>query len=279
LGFLKVTKAKTLTEVTKTDVINFMDYLEKEGYSQKTRVDRYVSLRGFLKNHDINVKKLLESVHAQFSFRPEGNTDEYPQDQLDKLFDACDEYHRNVYQFLLATGLRFREANHLTWLDLSLTKWVIKLRDERVTHQEYEKAGVVIKKKVTAKTKSGKGREVPIFPSIRPLLLEWRGKYPDRKFVFGSQRSDMPDNHWLSYGKKAWKRAGLNCGTCDGCVSKSQECESFFIHRFRHSFCHRCLDAGIGIHKVSKWVGHHSIEQTQVYLSGASTDADCDPFA
>jgi integrase len=259
-----------------------MDYLKREGYSQKTRVDRYVTLRGFLRKSGVNVDKLIdESFHARWSEKPEGDTTEYSQEQLDRLFAVCDEYHANVFQFLLASGLRFRECSHLTWADIDFQRWVINVPKERKTNRKYRDraSGKTVAKTVSFKPKSRKGREVPIFPSIRPMLLAWRAKHRGTEFVFGSKRSDMPDNHWWSYLKTAWRRAGLNCNTCESCCSKSKSCEEAFLHRFRHSFAHRCLDNKIGIHKVCRWMGHHSIEVTQVYLRGASVEADCDPFA
>ena len=138
-------------------------------------------------------------------------------------------------------------------------------------------AGKMVTAAIKSETKNRKGREVPNFPSLRPLLLIWRDQNPDKVFVFGT-RSDIPDSHWLEYGKKAWKRAGLNCNTCDGCVKHGQ-CEHFYQHKFRHTYAHRCLDAGIRLHKLSKWMGHHSIEVTAIYLSGGSSAADRDPFA
>jgi integrase/recombinase XerD len=224
---------------------------------------------------------LIDSAdHKRYARKPEGDTTEYTQQQLDKLFAACDEYHRNVFQLLLAAGPRYREANHLTWADVDMNRWVITIPMQRKTNRRYKDrvSGKIVSTTVEFQTKSRKKREVPIFPSIRPMLLEWRQNNPKTVFVFGSRRSDMPDNHWLLYLKAAWRRAGLNCGTCSGCA-KSAECEEAFLHRFRHSFAHRCLDNGIGIHKVSAWLGHHSISVTQVYLRGASIEADRDPFA
>jgi integrase len=279
-GFVKLTSRRLVTDVTMADIVAYMDDLTKQGYSQKSRVDRYTIVRGFLRNSGVNVEKLIDkSVHSRFAAKPEGDTSPYTQEQLDRLFAVCDVYHHNVFMFLLATGLRYRELNHLTWADVDMTRWVITLPRERKTNRKYRdrQTGKMVSTAVVFETKSRRKREIPIFPSLRPMLLDWREKHPNTVFVFGSKRSDMPDNHWLLYLKTAWKRAGLNCGVCDGCKKKA--CEEAFLHRFRHTFAHRCLDGGIGIHKVSAWLGHHDISTTQIYLSNASTDADCDPFA
>jgi len=189
----------------------------------------------------------------------------------------------------LSTGLRYREASHLTWADVNLEKGLIKVARQQKIHRTYKRGSETIQKAVSHQTKSRKSREVPIFPSLMPALKAWREAHPDTVYVFGT-RSDMPDNHWLEYGKALWTKAGLDCGHCDGCSARRSKkhtkcgawdggCKEFFLHKFRHSFAHRCLEAGIPIHKVSKYLGHHSISVTAIYLSGGSLESDRDPFA
>lgn len=278
--FVRICGRNCATEVTEEDITSYMDTLTREGYSQKTRTMRYTTLRGFLRSCDLDLGKLVDSSnHKRLSLKPEGNTDPYTQRELDGLFAACSDYHRIIFTFLLATGLRYREANHLTWSNIDFERNTITVPFHQRVNRKYHNrmVGKVVTKTVEFKVKSRRKREVPIFASLRPLLVEWRNRHPERVYVFGSRRSDMPDNHWLQYGKRAWRKAGMNCGVCDGC--KKEECEAFFLHKFRHTFAHRCLEAGIPIHKVSRWLGHHSIEVTAIYLTGGSNSADQDPFA
>jgi site-specific recombinase XerD len=39
------------------------------------------------------------------------------------------------------------------------------------------------------------------------------------------------------------------------------------------------LENGCTIHQVSKWLGHHDLSVTSIYLSGNAADPDKDPFA
>ena len=269
-------------EVTKGDIISYCDHLKRDGYSAKTRKMRYTAIRGFLRSCGVVPEKLIDpATHKRLAPRIDQDIDPYNPADLERLYAACDEYHALVYRFLLATGLRYREANHLTWAAIDFGRWVINLAGEQRVNRRFRsrKTGKMVNAAVEFKTKSRKSREIPIFPSLRPLLLEWRKQHTDKVFVFGTPRSDMPDNHWLEYGKHAWKRAGLNCGQCDGCV-KRNKCEEFFLHRFRHSYAHVCLDNGVPIHKVSRRMGHYSIEVTAIYLRGDSQQDDAkDPFA
>lgn len=280
-AFVKLVGREFPSQVIEEDVIRYLDGLQEQGYAPKTRTMRYITVRGFLRSCGVQVEKVIDpSTHKRLVVKIDVNTDPYDPADLEKLYAACNEYHRAVYQFLLATGLRYREANHLTWSNVDFTRNVILIPREQRVNRKYRsrQTGKMVSKAVDFEPKSCKAREVPIFASLRPLLLKWREQHPNTVYVFGTPRSDMPDNHWLEYGKKAWRKAGLNCGTCDGCT-EHEECEGFYLHRFRHSYAHRCLDGGMAIHKVSKWMGHHSIEVTAIYLSGGSLAADGDPFA
>ena len=92
------------------------------------------------------------------------------------------------------------------------------------------KTGKMVNKVVEFKTKSRKGREVPLFESLRGPLLNWRKQHPNAIYVFGTW-SDLRNGHWLEYGKRFWKAAGLNCGVCDRCASKHNECEGFYLQQ------------------------------------------------
>ncbi len=281
-AFVALSKRELPSEVTESDIINYCDHLKRDGYSAKTRKMRYTAVRGFLRSCGVVPEKLIDpATHKRLAPRIDQDIDPYSSADLERLYATCDEYHALVYKFLLATGLRYREANHLTWAAIDFDRWVINLAGEQRVNRRFRsrKSGKMVNAAVEFKTKSRKSREIPVFPSLRPLLLEWRKQNPDKVFVFGTPRSDMPDNHWLEYGKHAWKRAGLNCRQCNGCV-KRNECEDFFLHRFRHSYAHMCLDGGVPIHKVSRRMGHYSIEVTAIYLRGDSQQDDGkDPFA
>src|ERR1035441_2989076 len=122
------------------------------------------------------------------------------------------------------------------------------------------------------------GRKVPMFASLKTTLQEWRKQNPDTIYVVGTLRGDHPNNHWLDALKHFAREAGLNCGVCDSCTLRN-ECEKFYLHRFRHTFAHRCLRSGRGIHTVSKDLGHHDLSITSIYLSGSSDENGKDPFA
>lgn len=177
LLFVKLTKRELPSQVTENDVINYCDHLQREGYSAKTRKMRYTAVRGFLRSCGVIVEKVVDAAtHKRLSPKIDPITDPYDPADLEKLYAACDEYHTLVYKFLLMTGLRFREANHLPWSNIDFARNMITLPAEQSVNRRYHsrKAGKMVTTAVESKTKSRKSREIPLFASLRPLLLQWR---------------------------------------------------------------------------------------------------------
>lgn len=270
-AFVAHAKRVYASDVTEADVTSFSDLLMKQGYGQKSRAMRYAIVRGFLRNSGVLVEMLIDpSTHKRLSGTPEANTEPYTRAQLEKLFAVCTPYYRMVFTLLLSTGMRFREASHLTWANV---KWdegkIFVPGDQRVTNRGRVKL---------FQSKSRKGRKIPMYASLRAALEAWREQNPDSIYVAGSMRGDQPSNHWLENLKKFARLAGLNCGVCDSCAEKG-ECEKWYLHRFRHTYAHRCLDVNPDIYELSRNLGHHDISITIVYLSGRTSNNAKDPFS
>jgi integrase len=54
----------------------------------------------------------------------------YSQEELDRLFDACDEKKKAIFATLLLSGLRKRELYFLTWADIDLKATTIRVSGE-----------------------------------------------------------------------------------------------------------------------------------------------------
>lgn len=276
--FVDSTGAKYPEDLTGEMVADWYDSLVDDDYAQRTCQTRYIAVRGFLKRcGGINLTDLIDDdTHRRLRKKPDAHTEPYTKEQVEKLLATADPYYRMVFQLLVSTGLRMAEAMNLTWDQVKWDENEILVKGEMVIY--HPTARVKNKLKVIRfKTKTGKGRKVPMFPSLKRALLAWRNQNPTTIFVVGTRR-DLPNNHWLRYLKIIARDAGINCGTCATCVSKG-ECEGAYIHRFRHTFAIRCLRGGQNLHQVSKWMGHSSIAVTAIYMSGSPDDAAGDPFA
>jgi integrase/recombinase XerD len=270
--FIKFSGRKYLEDVTGQDVNDWYTSLKDAGYATRTCQTRYQTLRGFLMACGVNLTVLIDSAtHRRLRKKPDQKTEPYTDEQVNRLLAACTDYYRVVFTLLLSTGLRMQEAMNLTWQQIRWDDNQIFIKGEQEIHLR-DKQRVI-----RFKTKTGKGRTVPMFHSLKVALLEWREQHPNTTFVVGT-KSDLPNTHWLEYLKDFARAANLNCGVCKSCSDRS-ECEEFYLHRFRHTFAARCLRAGCTLHQVSKWLGHSSVAVTAIYLSGSPDDAAGDPFA
>jgi integrase len=268
--FLNLSKRVYADEVTGKDITDYVDRLKLDGYGQKVRSMRYTALRGFLRRVGVDVDRLIDkSTSRRLMQKPETKTDPFSKHEIDTLLAHCDPYYRMVFSLLLMTGLRREEGAHLTWANVHFDRNEIAIP----ASQSINKGGKVLK----FNTKSKKSRIVPLFGSLKAELLKWREQHPDAVYVLGAPGKDTPNTGWLMTGKRLWHEAGLDCHVCAGCA-KGTGCSAFYLHRLRHTFAHTCVDNGVPIQKLSRWLGHHSITVTVIYLSGGSQGVVVDPF-
>lgn len=91
--------------------------------------------------------------------------------------------------------------------------------------------------------KNGKTRRVPIFETFRPVANVLRGT--SKKPIWNQKKG---------YGGHYLELLGKKLG-----ISRLTP------YIFRHTFCTRCVENGVGIEQVMEWAGHSSIEVTRKY--------------
>jgi integrase len=121
---------------------------------------------------------------------------------------------------LAFTGCRLSEANALRWRDIDFAAGEIVVRDDRETG-----------------TKNWELRRVPLIPDARDLfqrmLLERAGESLDAKLFRVSECQKSLD--------RARKKVGA---------------ERITHHDLRHLFATHCIESGVDIPTVSRWLGH-----------------------
>ena len=176
--------------------------------------------------------KQLRDPRAKAKRRPPT----YKQDELDRIFAACDEGEKTIYATFLLTGLREQELCHLTWADVELGN--LDITTLRVSGEG--KQGF-----------SPKDYEERVIPIPRELaeLLE---KLPRRWPVVFPTKTGRPKTHLLRRLKEIAEAAKVTGAT---------------LHKFRHTYATRLLESGSDIVTVQKLMGHSDIETTRQYLN------------
>ena len=189
------------------------------------------------------------------------------QKDLDKIFEAFDKYYDEMrekgfatkpqqqrlwFKPMIATiyycGLRAKEAVTLTWNHVDLNEGFIRIINTAKSN-----------------TKSGLDRSIPIRAELLPWLKQWyknQGK-PEDGYVFpsatGFSNKQKMDSLALS---KSFKKF----------VRLAKLPETITLHGLRHSCATDLLRKGVPINQVAKFLGHSTVQVTQIYEHLDETD-------
>jgi integrase len=126
----------------------------------------------------------------------------------------------DLVEFLAYGGFRRGEAANVTWADV-----------------DFERKAILVRGDPETGTKNGEMRRVPMIPDMQALLLRLRKKKPDAK------HSDKV----------------MRLRECQGAINrvcKKIKIPRFTHHDLRHLFATRCIESGVDIPTVSRWLGH-----------------------
>jgi integrase len=162
----------------------------------------------------------------------------YEQEELDKLFEACDEEERLWYEFFLMTGMREQEVMHTYWSDVNFAASTV-----RVSHKP-DRGWT---------PKAYKEREIPVPTKLVKKLKAWKARSEKTCGLVFPTAGCNPKLDFLDCLKACAERAKLDK-------------DDFWLHKFRSTFATRCLWAGVDLRTVQQWLGHSDMESTMRYL-------------
>jgi integrase len=148
-------------------------------------------------------------------------------DQFVQLVDAvehagawCSRDCADFFRGLAFTGCRKGEANQITWRDV-----------------DFDAGEIVVRGDPETATKNWTVRRVPLIPDARALFQRMRSGRQDESLdakVFG-----------VGECQKALDRACKKVGA-----------DRITHHDLRHLFATRCIESGVDVPTVSRWLGH-----------------------
>jgi integrase len=169
-------------ELTHDDVLKFHGEMRKRGLADRTVFNRHMNLRAFLISLGFNGEQ-LKKIAGEKPPRFEKTMPEiYEPAELSAFFNSLEsEYDRLLFDVLLETGLRGREAMHLEWVDISYAHRLLQVRSKpRYGH----------------KIKDSEEREVPLTKELIKKLERYREQNPEDRLVFGSADSRTDSGGW-----------------------------------------------------------------------------------
>lgn len=126
----------------------------------------------------------------------------------------------NLVKFLAYSGVRIGEARFVTWADANLSRRELHVRGDPETA-----------------TKNGETRYVPMIPELEQMLTEMR-----------KQRSEEPGSAII-----------MRVFECQNSMTHAAEkigMKRITHHDLRHLFATICIESGVDIPTVSRWLGH-----------------------
>lgn len=240
----------TFEEIDAPLIVAFLDELEKhQGVSVRSRNLRLTAIHSFFRFAAFEVpaysaqiqrvlaipSKRFTRTLVQFLTRPEV-------DALLAAPDQCTWSGRRDHAFLLVavqTGLRLSEMTGLKREDLIVG------------------AGAHLRV-------VGKGRKercTPLAQSTLAVLKAWlrEPQRGDGDVLFPSARGGRLSVHGVQYLLTKHRMAA--CKVCPSLKEKRVT-----VHRLRHTMAMDLLQAGVDRSVIALWLGHESVETTQIYL-------------
>jgi integrase/recombinase XerD len=224
-----------LEEIDRKDLLKFSAFLRDEkDQAPRSVYNKFENVMTFLKAQGIRGLAGKNDWPRYTEEEPEI----YENEELDKLFAACDAEERLRYEFFLMTGMREQEVMYTYWSDVNFSASTV-----RVSHKP-DKGWT---------PKAYKEREIPIPAKLVKSLKACKGKADKRCALVFPTAGCNPKLDFLDGLKAVAERAELNL-------------EDFWLHKFRATFATWSLWAGVDLRTVQQWLGHSDMESTMRYL-------------
>lgn len=230
-------------------IVAFLDGLEKHGVSVRTRNLRLTALHSFFRYAAFEAPTYSAQIQRVLAIPSKRFTRTLVQflthAEVEALLAAPDQhtwFGRRDHAFLLVavqTGLRVSEMTQLTREDVVLDVGA----HVRVT---------------------GKGRKercTPLARSTRRVVKAWL-REPQRgtgNVLFPSGKGKRLTVHGVQYLLNKHRLTASK-----GCPSLKHK--RVTVHRLRHTMAMDLLQAGVDRAVIALWLGHESVETTQIYL-------------
>jgi integrase len=239
-------------EVDEAAMLRFQGWLRQHGNGPRTIANKVAAVRGFLMWAGVDKKRLGRKPIAEKKLPVA-----YGRDEMSTLLGANrDRYFGVVLDVLRMAGLREQEAVHLQWADIDLSTKSLHVRSK-------PEHGFMVKDR--------EERSIPLPDELVKVLRQWKKERPNTVWVLGTA-GDQPNRKWLRSLKRLAKRAGLNCGQCEGCRERG-ECRHWTLHSFRRSYATSLARAGVDVHAIRDLLGHSDLQTTLRYLASMKTEA------
>ncbi len=224
-----------LEEIERKDLLKFHAFLrDDKEQAPRSCWNKFANVMSFLKAQGVRGLVCKNDWPRYTEEEPQI----YEQEELKKLFAACDLEERLWYEFFLMTGMREQEVMYTYWSDINLTASTV-----RVSHKPDRGWS----------PKAYKEREIPIPLKLVMRLKAWKARSARTCNLVFPTAGCKPKLDFLDGLKDVAGRAKLDK-------------DNFWLHKFRATFATWSLWAGVDLRTVQQRLGHSDMESTMRYL-------------
>lgn len=246
-GWLESQQIKEIESVNKPVISNYFDYLKTR---QNKKKGGKLS-KNYLRTHLTALRKLAKYLResGQSSFEvdiklpgsPQNNITIFTKEEVKDLYSACDSgvlgmRDKAMLAVYYGCGLRRNEGVNLDINDILFDKNFVFVRKGKNYKERYVPMSAGVKEDLQN-----------YIDFVRPVLIK-----SNAKALFLNQ-----------YGK----RLGSNsmADRLQNLKEKSEIDKEAGLHALRHSIATHLLQSGMELEKIQRFLGHSSLESTQIY--------------
>ncbi len=246
--YLIKNKIYNVKEITLSIFRNFLKFLDKYQYSNRTIIRKFSSYINYFKFLEQN--SLIDVQLSQKISLPKIEKRFYnflSESEINNLLETIDEQDnfgirgRAIFELFYSTGARISELVNIT-----LDKIDIKNKEIEVF---------------------GKGRKSRIV-YLNNISLEKLNQYLNirSQFLFDKKNNNYKKNNYLFLNKNGSSLSARFIRILlDKYLKKAEISKKISPHSIRHSFASHMLQEGAGIREVQELLGHENISTTQIY--------------
>jgi len=231
--FFNFHKTKNPETLSKQDILYYLEFLVKKGYSKSSQ-NQYINSIKFY------YEKFLEREKQYYFIDRPIKDKKLPivlsKEEVQSLFNQVYNLkHKTILVLIYSCGLRISELINLKINDIDTQRMLIQIRN----------------------SKGNKDRQVQLAEQIHQLIKRYNNEYNPKQFLFNGLNSFQYSTASI---QKIIKRAAI----------KADIRKNVTPHTLRHSFATHLLEDGIDIRYIQTILGHSNIQTTQIYTHVSS---------
>lgn len=231
--FFNFHKTKNTETLSKQDILYYLEFLVKKGYSKSSQ-------NQFINSIKFYYEKFLEREKQYYFIDRPIKDKKLPivlsKEEVQSLFNQVYNLkHKTILVLIYSCGLRISELINLKINDIDTQRMLIQIRN----------------------SKGNKDRQVQLAEQIHQLIKRYNNEYNPKQFLFNGLNSYQYSTASI---QKIIKRAAI----------KADIRKNVTPHTLRHSFATHLLEDGIDIRYIQTILGHSNIQTTQIYTHVSS---------